>query len=189
MIGADLPYGIPFMSGVAVASSSQLAADIGAEIARAGGNAVDAAVAAMIMSMTSEPGVCSLGASGFVTIGPANGPAVTIEGYAAMPGLGVPRALLGTNAFGIEMGYGGGMHTIVGYGSIAVPGAIAALGQASARLRPAALAGAGDAGGRGSSARLCAAQQLPALPAVRGGTDLRLGERLGQEFSATRRAS
>lgn len=133
MIGADLPYGIPFMSGVAVASSSQLAADIGAEIARAGGNAVDAAVAAMIVSMTSEPGVCSLGASGFVTIGPANGPAVTIEGYAAMPGLGIPRELLGTNAFGIEMGYGGGMHTIVGYGSIAVPGAIAALGQASAR--------------------------------------------------------
>ena len=77
------------MSGVAVASSSQLAADVGAEIARAGGNAVDAAIAAMIVSMTSEPGVCSLGGSGFVTIGPADAPAVTIEGYTCSGIVGV----------------------------------------------------------------------------------------------------
>jgi gamma-glutamyltranspeptidase len=36
------------MSGVAVASSSQLAADVGAEVARAGGNAIDTAIAAAL---------------------------------------------------------------------------------------------------------------------------------------------
>lgn len=121
------------MSGVAVASSSQLAADVGAEVARAGGNAVDAAIAAVLTSMTTEPGVCSLGASGFVTVSPPRGDPVTIEGYAAMPGLGLPREALGRNAWPIELGYGGGMRTIVGFGSVAVPGAIAALGHASRR--------------------------------------------------------
>jgi gamma-glutamyltranspeptidase/glutathione hydrolase len=121
------------MSGVAVASGSQLAADAGAAVARAGGNAVDVAIASVLTSMTTEPGVCSLGASGFVTVGPGGGEPVTIEGYAAMPGLGLPREALGQNAWEIEMGYGGGMKTIIGFGSVAVPGAVAALGHASRR--------------------------------------------------------
>ena len=121
------------MSGVAVASGSQLAADAGAAVARAGGNAVDAAIAAVLTSMTTEPGVCSLGASGFVTVGPSDGTPVTIEGYAAMPGLGLAREALGQNAWEVELGYGGGMKTIIGFGSVAVPGAIAALGHASRR--------------------------------------------------------
>ena len=43
------------MTGVAVASSSQLAADAGAAVAHAGGNAVDAAVAAAFASFVAEP--------------------------------------------------------------------------------------------------------------------------------------
>ena len=76
------------MTAVAVASSSQLAADAGAAVAAAGGNAIDAAIAACLTSMTTEPGVCSLGASGYITIWPRSGSPVTIDGYADMPGLG-----------------------------------------------------------------------------------------------------
>jgi gamma-glutamyltranspeptidase/glutathione hydrolase len=121
------------MSGVAVATSSQLAADVGAEIGRAGGNAVDAAIATCLTSTTTEPGICSLGASGFVTIWPAGGDHVTIDGYAAMPGLGLAPEELGLNAWPVDLKYGGGVRTIVGWGSIAVPGCIAALGLASDR--------------------------------------------------------
>ena len=44
------------MQGCAVASSTKLAADAGAIVADAGGNAVDAAVAAALVSITTEPG-------------------------------------------------------------------------------------------------------------------------------------
>jgi len=118
------------MTEVAIASSSQLAADAGAAVARAGGNAVDAAVAACVTSMTTEPGVCSLGGSGYVTIWADHGEAVTIDGYAQMPGRGLPPERLGQSAFKVEFAYGGGMETIVGFGSVAVPGCIAAMGHA-----------------------------------------------------------
>lgn len=121
------------MTGVAVASSSQLAADVGAAVAGAGGNAVDVAIATCLTSMTTEPGVCSLGGSGYITIWPADRAAVTIDGYAEMPGRGLPPERLGKNAREIEMAYGGGMRTIVGFGSIATPGCIAAFGLASSR--------------------------------------------------------
>lgn len=121
------------MSGVAVASSSQLAADVGAGVARAGGNAVDTAIAAALTAMTTEPGVCALGACGFVTVAPPGGEPVTIEGHGSMPGLGLPPEAQGRAAWEVELGYGGGVTTVVGFGSVAVPGAVAALGQASRR--------------------------------------------------------
>ena len=60
---------------IAIASSSFLAAEAGADIARAGGNAVDAAIAAALVSMNTEPGVCSLGCGRIVTPGRSNSPA------------------------------------------------------------------------------------------------------------------
>ena len=120
------------MTVVAVASSSQLAADAGAAVAAAGGNAIDAAIAASLTSMTTEPGVCSLGASGYITIWPRSGSPVTIDGYADMPGLGVEGPADPDAAWPIRLSYGGGMTTIVGYGSVAVPGGVAALELAEA---------------------------------------------------------
>jgi len=118
---------------VAVASSSQLAADAGAEIAAQGGNAVDAAIAAALTSMNTEPGVCALGGGGFVTIWRAGERPVTIDGYAAVPGLGLPSERLGEGGVEVFIAYGSGVRSIVGPGSVAVPGGIAALGEASAR--------------------------------------------------------
>jgi len=117
---------------VAVASSSQLAADSGAEIAEQGGNAVDVAIAAVLTSMNTEPGVCALGGGGYVTIWRAAERPVTIDGYAAVPGLGLPDERLGEGGVEVLIGYGGGVRSIVGPGSVAVPGSMAALGEASA---------------------------------------------------------
>ena len=119
---------------IAVASSSQLAADAGAAVAERGGNAVDTAIAAALASVNTEPGVCGLGGGGFVTVWPADGRAVVIDGYTAAPGLGLPGERLGTGGVEVFIDYGGGVRTVVGPGSVATPGAVAAFGEASARF-------------------------------------------------------
>lgn len=122
------------MSAVAIASSSQLSADAGRRIAEEGGNAVDAAIAASLVSMTTEPGVCSLGAGGFVTLCTPGQAPLTIDGSIAMPGRGLRPEQLGQGVREAVMSYGGGLRTLVGHGSVGVPGALAALGLASARF-------------------------------------------------------
>jgi gamma-glutamyltranspeptidase/glutathione hydrolase len=125
------------MTAVAVASSSQLAADAGAAVAAAGGNAIDAAIAACLTSMTTEPGVCSLGASGYITIWPRSGSPVTIDGYADMPGIGLNQPADPAAAWPIELSYA---------------------------FRPAPMEGSRRAGARHRGIRFPHAVQLPALP-------------------------
>lgn len=121
------------MSQIATASSSGLAAAASVRIAEEGGNAVDGAVASALVSMITEPGVCALGGGGFVTIWLPGGEPVTIDGYIEMPGRGLPRDRFGGGAFDVTMAYGGGITTTIGHGSVGTPGALAALGLASAR--------------------------------------------------------
>lgn len=117
-------------SRVAVAAGSQLAADAGAAVAADGGNAVDAAIAASLILMISEPGVCAPGAGGFVTTRmPAEEP-VTIDANIAMPGMGADPARFGVSTRTVSMEYGGGVTTTVGYESVGTPGGIAGLGAA-----------------------------------------------------------
>ena len=121
------------MPEVAVATGSQLAADAGARVAREGGNAVDAAIAASLVSCVVEPGVCSLAASGFLTIWPAGADPVMVDGAAVVPGMGLPKNRFGKAAAEVSLDYGGGVRTTVGYGSVAVPGNLAAYALASER--------------------------------------------------------
>lgn len=120
------------MSNVAVAAPTHLAAAAGARVASEGGNAVDAAVAGALVAMISEPGICALGAGGFITIGRSGRGAITIDGNVAMPGAGLDPARLGRRSRVARMDYGGGVVTTVGYESVAVPGGPAALGAAIA---------------------------------------------------------
>ncbi|MEM7082404.1 MAG: gamma-glutamyltransferase [Pseudomonadota bacterium] len=115
------------MSRVAIASSTQLSADAGASLAREGGNAVDAAIAAALVAITTEPGICSPGCGGFVTVWPPHGDPVTIDGNIEMPGRGLDPARLGQGAWEVTMQYGGGVSTYVGHGSVGTPGGLAAL--------------------------------------------------------------
>jgi gamma-glutamyltranspeptidase/glutathione hydrolase len=119
------------MTKVAVATTSQLAADAAAEVADAGGNAVDCAIAAAIFTINTEPGVCALAGSAYVTVWAPNSDPITIDGNVAVPGMGLPQGYTIRDAVPVSMDYGGGIETLVGTGSVAVPGTLAALERAS----------------------------------------------------------
>jgi gamma-glutamyltranspeptidase / glutathione hydrolase len=119
------------MTRVAVATSSRLAADAACEIADRGGNAVDCAIAASLLTMNTEPGVCALAGGAYVTVWAAGGKPVTIDGNVAIPGIGLEHAADPAAAVPLHMEYGGGIDTLVGCGSVAVPGSLAALEKVS----------------------------------------------------------
>ncbi|MDH4108532.1 MAG: gamma-glutamyltransferase family protein [Gammaproteobacteria bacterium] len=110
---------------VAVATTSELAAQAAAEVAVAGGNAVDCAVAAAMVSINTQPGVCALAGGGYATVWHPDEEPVTIDGYVALPGQGGARRT--TEGVNVHLGYGGGVDTVVGCASVGVPGTLAAL--------------------------------------------------------------
>ncbi len=119
------------MPKVTIAAGSQISAAAGAKIADQGGNAVDAALAAALVSMCTDVGVMAPGASGFIAVWPLGKPPIVIDAYAEMPGRGLESAKVGQGATEVFFDYGGRMSNIVGYGSVATPGIFAGLGMAS----------------------------------------------------------
>ncbi|WP_427384194.1 gamma-glutamyltransferase [Janibacter sp. G56] len=120
-------------SRVAVAAPNRLAADAGLAAARAGGGAVDVAIAAMTTAMSSEPGIVSPMAGGFITIWPPDGPPEVIDGNIVMPGRDRPAEAFGGGLREVTTTYGGGLTLLAGHGSVGVPGIWAALGRAHER--------------------------------------------------------
>ncbi len=118
------------MTEVAVATTSQLAAEAARDVAHRGGNAVDCALAAVLLAMNTEPGVCALAGSAYVTVWAAGNDPITIDGNTAIPGIGLRDEERGHGATKVTMEYGGGITTLVGAGSVAVPGALAAVERA-----------------------------------------------------------
>ena len=101
--------------------------------AAAGGNAVDAAIAAMVAAMTTEPGIVSVAGGAFVTVWPAGGAPEVVDGNVEMPGRGLPRERFGAGLREVRTTYGGGLTLYAGHGSVATPGAFAAFGVAHDR--------------------------------------------------------
>ena len=118
---------------VAVAAPNDVAADAGVRVAAEGGNAVDAALAATLVTMVNEIGVVSPGAGGFVTVQPPGGDPVTVDGWVEMPGRGLPAERFGHGVWDVSTEYGGGTTMTVGHGSIGTPGALKALDVAHRR--------------------------------------------------------
>lgn len=116
---------------VAVATTSQLAADAAAEVAALGGNAVDCAVAASMLSINTQPGVCALAGGGFVAVWHPDRTPITIDGNVTVPGKDMHSAYAPERGVSVQMEYGGGIETVVGGASVAVPGTLAALEKAS----------------------------------------------------------
>lgn len=84
------------MSGGVVAAGHPVSAEAGAQVLRAGGNAVDAAIAAMLASWTAEPLLTGPGAGGYMLVaGPGVEPTL-LDFFVAAPGLGAEAA--GTRA-------------------------------------------------------------------------------------------
>lgn len=71
-----------------VAAGHPLSAEAGAEILREGGNAVDAAVAAVLASFSLESALTGLGAGGFMIVGGAGVEPELIDFFVAAPGRG-----------------------------------------------------------------------------------------------------
>ena len=76
------------MSKLKIAAGTRIAAEAGASVAEQGGNAVDAAIAAMAVSVCTDTGIMSPGCGAFVTVWPPDAEPVVIDGYAEMPGRG-----------------------------------------------------------------------------------------------------
>lgn len=119
---------------VAIAATGPASLGAGQAVVAEGGNAVDAAIAAAITSMSSEPGIVSLAGGAYVTVWPASGSPVVIDGNVAMPGRGLAREAFGRGVREVVTTYGGGVTMYAGHGSVAVPGALSACEAAVARF-------------------------------------------------------
>jgi len=76
------------MRGV-VAAGHPVTAESGAEILRAGGTAVDAALAAMFTSFVAEPMLTGLGAGGYMLVAPPGEEPVLLDFFVEAPGRGL----------------------------------------------------------------------------------------------------
>jgi gamma-glutamyltranspeptidase/glutathione hydrolase len=76
------------MRGV-VAAGHPLTAQAGADVLRAGGNAVDAAVASVLMSFVTESPLTGPGAGGFMLVHTAGGEDHLLDFFVAAPGMGL----------------------------------------------------------------------------------------------------
>ena len=119
---------------VAIAATGQASLGAGQSVVAEGGNAVDAAIAAAISAMSTEPGIVSLAGGAFVAVWPPSGPPVVLDGNVAMPGLGLDRAAFGGGVREVVTDYGGGVTMYAGHGSVAVPGALSACEAAVTRF-------------------------------------------------------
>lgn len=102
-------------------------------VAEAGGNAVDAAVAATCVATVTEVGIVTPMGGSYVNVWAPGEDPVVLDGYVGMPGLGRSQDRFGTGLREFWMGYFGGMTVFGGHGSVAVPGMFAVLDEASRR--------------------------------------------------------
>ena len=111
------------MGRVAVAATGPASLRAGEELALAGGNAVDVAVAAALTVMATEPGIVSLGGGAFLSVWTAGEDPLVIDANVEMPGRGLPAEAFGDGVRRVHTEYGGGVTMYAGHGSVATPGA------------------------------------------------------------------
>lgn len=119
------------MDKLLIAAGTRIVADAGIAMAQAGGNAVDAAIAAAIVSMCTDTGIMSPGSGAFIVVWPPDAEPAVIDGYVEMPGRGLPPGRFGQAMREVVFDYGGEMRSGVGFGAVATPGAFAGLASAS----------------------------------------------------------
>lgn len=113
------------MAGV-VAAGHEQTAEAARIVFEAGGNAFDAAVAAVLMACVAEPTLTSLGGGGFLLAHPASGKDVLFDFFTQTPGVRSPH--ISPDFYPIEANFGDTVQAFhIGLGSIAVPGVFAGL--------------------------------------------------------------
>ncbi len=109
-----------------MAAGHPVTADAAIAILREGGNAFDAALAALFASTVAEPVLSSLGGGGFLMAQPAEEAAVLYDFFAHTPAYRPPESEV--NLFPILADFGAARQEFhIGAGSIAVPGVIRGL--------------------------------------------------------------
>ena len=92
---------------------------------------MDAALAAALVTMVNEIGVVTLSSGGFVTVQPSgDSAAYTVDGWMDVPGR---EGMVAGGSWDITTQYGGGLVITVGPATVAVHGAVAAMGEAQRR--------------------------------------------------------
>ncbi|MFN2490481.1 MAG: gamma-glutamyltransferase [Actinomycetota bacterium] len=110
---------------LAIASGNGAGCRAAVEVARAGGNAVDACLASAVAAWVAEPFFASMGGSGFVAVRGTDGVVEVFDGNNVMP-LRIAEAS-GTKQRRVYLDYSNGMYTGIGGASVAVPGVLAAV--------------------------------------------------------------
>lgn len=118
----------------AIAAPNSSATQAGMHALGSGGNAIDAAIAAMVTATATEPGIVSPLGGCFITIWPVDGEPVVIDGNVEMPGRGAAPDRFGAGLIECVTSYGGGLTTYAGPGSVATPGMFAGMGLAHERF-------------------------------------------------------
>jgi gamma-glutamyltranspeptidase/glutathione hydrolase len=116
----------------AVAAGHPLTAQAGADVLAAGGNAVDAAVAAALVSWVTESPLTGPGAGGFMLVHRARDRSTRVfDFFVSVPGLGVEDKGL-SDMDRVDVDFSGGSTQIfhIGAASCAVPGAALGLEEA-----------------------------------------------------------
>ncbi len=121
----------------AVACGHQTAADIGVDIIRRGGNAVDAAIAGAFASFVVEPQMCGIGGHGRMSVYLSKtNQAVGIDHFIRAPKAATPEMYTKALAKWRNAGRGGveGAINTTGHLSVGIPGTIAGLWEAHRRF-------------------------------------------------------
>jgi gamma-glutamyltranspeptidase/glutathione hydrolase len=128
-----------------VAAGHPLTAAAGADALRAGGNAVDAAIAAMLTSFVAEPLLTGLGAGGYMLVSPPGGEPVLLDFFVEAPGRGIEPAER-SPLEAVEVSFGDAVQVFnVGAAACGVPGNPAGVWAAAERFGTLPLADLADA--------------------------------------------
>lgn len=120
------------MSAV-VAAGCRETAEAAADVLRAGGNAVDAAVAGSFAAFVAEPLLASAGGAGLLTVALRDQPPVEVDFFSPAPGHG-PRPAA-PDFVAVPIDFGSAIQTFhIGRASVAPPLALDGLALASRRL-------------------------------------------------------
>ena len=117
-----------------VAAGHPLTAQAGADVLRAGGNAVDAALAALMTSFMAEPLLTGLGAGGYMLVAPPGGEPVLLDFMVEAPGHGA-SASARAPLEAVVIDFGDAVQVFhIGASSCGVYGAPAGIAAASERF-------------------------------------------------------
>lgn len=126
MLVAALAVSQVLTTGVVV-SDSQIASDVGADILRKGGNAIDAAVATAFALAVTHPAAGNLGGGGFMVVRMADGRSVAIDYRETAPAAASRDMYIGADGKPTK-------ESLVGMKAAGVPGTVAGMAEAHRRF-------------------------------------------------------